>query len=103
MSELFLNEKPVRAMIVLRQSAEDMYSTKISQKIDTTYAHTVKIISRLEDKGLVRKEKQGRRKYISLTAEGERHAEKFQELLKTIDSEFSVPETEVSTRLEMQR
>ncbi len=101
MSELFLNEKPVRTLIVLRQSAEDMYCSKISKKIDTTYAHTIKILSRLEDRELIQTKKEGRRKYIRLTSTGETRAEKFQELLNTFEEDMMEKETEVNTKLEM--
>lgn len=101
MPNLFLNEKPVRALISLRQSSEDMYCSKISQKIDTTYAHTIKIISRLEEKELIHTEKEGRRKYIRLTSKGEVHAEKFRDLIDAFEEDLMAAESEVSKKLEL--
>lgn len=86
-TEFFLNEKPVRALIALLESPEEMYCSKISKEIDTTYAHTIKILSRLEEQDIIHTEKEGRRKYIRLTSQGEQHAEKFQELLDTFDGQ----------------
>lgn len=81
MDNIFINEKPVKTLITLRQKHEEMYCSKISREIDTTYAHTVRILSRLEEEDLIKTRKKGRKKFIKLTAEGEKYAEKFQELM----------------------
>lgn len=81
MEELFINEKPVKALITLRRNRE-MYCSKISREVDTTYAHTVRILSRLEEESLIETRKEGRKKFIKLTSEGEKYAEKFQQLLE---------------------
>lgn len=81
MRELFLKEKPVRALVIIRQHRDEIYGSIVSQEIDTTYAHTVKIISKLEDRGLVKSERKGRKKILELTDEGERYADVFINLL----------------------
>ncbi|MFB6174610.1 MAG: hypothetical protein ABEJ87_01380 [Candidatus Nanohalobium sp.] len=58
-----------------------MYCSKISKEVDTTYAHTVRIISRLEEEGLIQTRKKVRKKFIKLIEQGEKYAEKFQHLL----------------------
>lgn len=79
--KFFLKEKPVMALVTIERS-EDVYCRKVSKKIDTTYAHTVKIISRMEEMGLVRTEKQGRKKILELSPRGERYSELFRNILR---------------------
>jgi predicted transcriptional regulator len=52
-----------------------MYATVIAKNIDTTYAHTLRILSKLEKLGLIRFEKAGRIKLVRLTRVGEKSAE----------------------------
>ena len=85
MKEFFLKEKPVMALVTIRRNREDIYCSMISKKIDTTYAHTVKTISRLEDEGLVESRKDGRKKILELTSRGEELADMFVELLEEFD------------------
>lgn len=84
--EFFLNEKPVMALVTIRKNREDVYGSLISKKIDTTYAHTVKILSRMEELNLIRSEKEGRKKILKLTPKGEEYADQFIELLNSSQS-----------------
>jgi len=70
------------ALVTIRRNREDIYCSMISKKIDTTYAHTVKTVSRLEDEGLVESQKDGRKKILELTSEGEKYADIFIDLLE---------------------
>jgi DNA-binding MarR family transcriptional regulator len=85
--DLFLNEKPVMALVTIRRSRDEIYGSVISKKIDTTYAHTVKILSELEDQGIVETEKKGRKKILHLTEKGEKEADKFIELLNLLEED----------------
>ncbi len=78
--DFFLKEKPVMALITIRRERDEIYCSMISKSIDTTYAHTVKIISRMEDEGLVQSEKSGRKKILTLTDKGEEFADLFLDL-----------------------
>lgn len=82
--EFFLKDKPVKALMVVKESQET-YCSEISEKIDSTYAHTVKIISRMDELGLLETRKSGRKKMVSLSEEGERQAKLFKHLLKHYD------------------
>lgn len=85
MKEIFLNEKPVMTLVVIRRHRDDVYCSVVSKRIDTTYAHTVKIISKLEDKGLIKSEKKGRKKFLKLTDKGEEYADLFIDLLDLLE------------------
>ena len=73
MVAMFLKEKPVKALVeIVRADARNtsVYGSKISRKVDTTYAHTVKTLQKLEDQGFVESEKQGRKKLLTPTEKG---------------------------------
>ena len=72
---LFLLEKPVRSLLLLKKAREPMYATIIAKSIDATYAHTLRILSKLENLGLVRFEEAGRIKLVKLTRIGEKSAD----------------------------
>jgi len=82
---IFTNEKPVMALVHLKSRRTENYASEISSEIDTTYAHTVKILSRFEDCGLITSRKKGRKKMLKLTDSGEDLAEKAQEFVAELD------------------
>lgn len=57
------------------------YVSKISEEVDCTYSHTVKVIQELEKHGLVESNNHGRRKVLELTEEGRKIAKTTSELL----------------------
>lgn len=77
----FFNQKPVRALITIRRSMDEVYVSKVARKIDTTYAHCVKTIDQLEEEGYVRTEKRGRKKILELTEEGKEMADSLGEAM----------------------
>ena len=85
MKDFFLKDKPVMALVTIRRNREDIYCSMISKKIDTTYAHTVKTVARLEDEGLVKSQKEGRKKILELTPKGVKYADKFIDILDEMD------------------
>ena len=87
MKEFFLKEKPVMALVTIRRERNEAYCSKISKTIDTTYAHTVKTVSRMEEQGLVESEKVGRKKILKLTPKGEKFADQFLDLLQAFEEE----------------
>lgn len=80
----FLNEKPVKALVSIRRTREDIHVSVVARKIDTTHAHTVKIIRRLEEDGYITSRKMGRKKLLFLTEKGEQVADLFGEVLAEI-------------------
>ena len=81
--ELFIKEKPAKALVFIRrkQDTEDVFVSKVSRRIDTTYAHSCKTVEKLEEQGYIKTQKKGRKKLLKLTEEGERVAENLGELL----------------------
>jgi len=79
---IFLNEKPVMALVSISEASGDTYVNQVAKEIDTTYGHTVKIVKMLERKNLINKKKNGRRKNLETTESGEICADHFSSLLE---------------------
>ena len=82
--KLFLREKPTLIVEAIYEAPGEVIAYELQRTVDTTYAHAVKQLSRLEDHGLIRKQKSGRKKKIKLTEKGETVAEKLVELDNTL-------------------
>ncbi|MFB6100846.1 MAG: winged helix DNA-binding protein [Candidatus Nanohalobium sp.] len=79
--DIFLHKKPARLMVHLNNPARDNYTSQIAREIDCTYSHAVRITQKLEETGLVKSRKEGRKKILELTTPGEQVAEALSELL----------------------
>lgn len=80
----FLKEKPVKALIAISK-AEETYCSEVSKEIDSTYAHTVNIVSQMREFDLLETRKSGRKKLVKLNQEGRKQADIFVDLLKHYD------------------
>lgn len=66
---LFLQEKPTLALLTI-WSLRKTYASVITKQINSTFAHTTKILSKMADMGLVQFTSEGRIKYVELTEYG---------------------------------
>lgn len=100
---LFLQEKPTLALLTI-WSLRKTYASVITKQINSTFAHTTKILSKMDDMGLVQFTSEGRIKYVELTEYGvdvvtnlrdfittlgENLPEKYRELVATVEEEES--------------
>lgn len=70
LEELILREKPAQILLSLKTSKESIYATILSRETNCTYSHTIKILNTLERMGLVKFDKKGRIKKVTLTSDG---------------------------------
>ena len=84
LKEFFVNVKSAKILVTLSNPTTDNYASQISSNVDCTYSHTVRILQKFEDRGLVNSEKQGRRKMIELTEDGSEVAEKLGDLMHSL-------------------
>jgi predicted transcriptional regulator len=82
LEELFLRKKPVRLLLNIKIGNNPKYVSILAKETDCTYSHTVKLLEVLESLGIVDFEKQGRIKYVRLTAEGLELANDFESVLR---------------------
>ena len=86
-ADKFLQDKPCQAIIALKNRELNGY--ELSETIDSTYSHVIKLTNELDEQGLVKtvQSKNRQEKKRTLTSAGENIAEKLYELNKTIHKE----------------
>lgn len=82
--DLFLHGKPARVLVGIRRGHEEKYASVLSREADCTYSHTVKLLDRFQDQGLVEFRRDGRKKIVELTEAGDALAARLEELLTEI-------------------
>lgn len=82
LEDLFLRKKPARLLIYIKKENKP-YASTLAKRIDCTYAHTVKLLQKMQNLGLVNFNKDGRIKFVELTDNGSELADQFDTLLNT--------------------
>jgi len=70
MFNVFFREKPAMMLVNLKNAKNQMYASTLAKSIDCTYSHVVKILQKMELLGLIKFEKHGRLKFLTLTRKG---------------------------------
>ncbi|WP_406669913.1 MarR family transcriptional regulator [Methanolobus sp. ZRKC4] len=91
--QLFLQEKPVLALLAI-WSFQKTYASVITKEINSTFAHTTKILSKMEEHGLVRFSVDGRVKYVELTDHGYKVVDALKNLIIALEGESPDSEEE---------
>ncbi|MFB6174836.1 MAG: winged helix DNA-binding protein [Candidatus Nanohalobium sp.] len=86
LKEFFVNVKSAKILVSLSNPTTDNYASRISSDVDCTYSHTVRIIQKFEDRGLISSRKEGRKKMIELTSEGMEIAEDLGDLMRSLEA-----------------
>ncbi len=84
---LILQQKPARVLLTISREGET-YASVISRKIESTFAHTTKILTKLEELDLVKFEQDGsdnRVKRVVLTSRGDAAAALVEELSDVLE------------------
>jgi DNA-binding PadR family transcriptional regulator len=92
---LFLQEKPALALLTIG-ALEKTYASVITKEINSTFAHTTKILSKMEHYGLVKFSVEGRVKYVELTELGSDVVEALKKLIITFEGGLTQEETDSS-------
>lgn len=83
--ELFFKFKPVEMLVFLKRGMGPKYATQVSKGVDCTYSHTIKVLEKFRELGLVVFKKKGRVKIIELTPDGEEIAHDFEGLTRKFE------------------
>jgi DNA-binding MarR family transcriptional regulator len=86
--QLFLQEKPVLALLAI-WSFQKTYASVITKEINSTFAHTTKILSKMEEHDLVRFSVEGRVKYVELTEHGYKVVDALKNLIIALEGEMA--------------
>ncbi len=95
---LFLQEKPSLALLAIEHFGRT-YASVITKEINSTFAHTTKILCKMEEIGLVQFSVEGRIKYVELTEKGYDVIESLKTLIISLGGKIPerfLPEGEVS-------
>jgi len=84
--QLFLQEKPALALLAI-WSLQKTYASIITKEINSTFAHTTKILIKMEEHGLVNFSLEGRVKYVELTEHGYRVVDALKSLIIALEGE----------------
>lgn len=84
--QLFLQEKPTLALLAI-WSLQKTYASVITKEINSTFAHTTKILSKMEEHGLLQFTVEGRVKYVELTEHGYNVVDALKDLIMAIEGE----------------
>ncbi len=100
--KLFLQEKPTLALLFIGSMGKT-YASVISKEIDSTFAHTTRILAKMEQCGLIRFTFEGRIKFVELTEYGKEVETALKEFRDIISEEYSIEKAqkEESERKEM--
>lgn len=99
--EFFFNPKKAKAIVCIRRNQRrGLCVSDVSKKIDTTYAHTSKLVSAMHDKGLVKKKEKGRKKELHLTDKGEDYAAIISKILDMMQEHDDVELTQSQENVE---
>ncbi len=80
MVSFLLKDKQTKILFILKDSNHQLNVSEITQIANVTYVHTCNFIQYCERKDLVKTEKRGKKKYVSLTDKGVKVAEKLSEV-----------------------
>ena len=67
---VLFREKPAMMLVELKNAKSEIYASSLAKKIDCTYSHVVKILQEMETNRLIKFDKQGRLKLLTLSKKG---------------------------------
>jgi DNA-binding MarR family transcriptional regulator len=73
LERIFLREKPTQALLAVGDM-NPAYAAVVAKRIDSTFPHTSRILSQLEEQGLIKSRPEGRVRYLELTERGKKVA-----------------------------
>ena len=83
-SRIFLREKPIELLLCLvRGTIKEKYPSMLAKDSKCTYSHTVHLLQRMEKVELVKFEKKGRLKIVTMSKKGQEVADLLDSLAKT--------------------
>jgi len=84
MFQIFLRDKPVKIALSLKKTKKRRYASQIAKEADCTYSHTVRVLSEMEERGLIDFNKDGRLKLIELSPYGDEIVDTLDQLVKLL-------------------
>lgn len=86
MKSLFLKTKPCAILILLKDSSQNWYPSKLARSAMCSYVHVVNLLSTLRSLGVVSTEKKGKQNMYRLTEKGAQLASSLDDFSKKCDA-----------------
>lgn len=86
MKSQFLKIKPCTILLLLKDSQQQWYPSKLARSANCSYVHTVNLLSKLRRHGVVALERRGRQNFYRLTERGAHLASLLDDFSKKCDS-----------------
>ena len=97
LKQLFLKLKPCSIILLLKDSQQSWYPSKLARSAGMSYVHTVNLLSELRFYGMVTVEKKGKQNVFHLTEKGAYLALTLDDLVKkceTAEADLKAPKQE---------
>lgn len=85
MKKLFIKHKPCAILLLLKDSQQTWYPSKLARAAGTSYLHTVNLLSSLKKLSIVFLEKKGKQNQYKLTEKGAHIASDLDDFIKKCD------------------
>jgi|TARA_Y100000310_G_scaffold264194_1_gene274759 DNA-binding MarR family transcriptional regulator len=83
--DIFIRDKPVKMLILLLKSDyKECYAQDLAKEIDITYSYMITVLSELEKRKYVVREKKGAKQILTLTKTGRILAERLEVVFKLL-------------------
>ena len=102
MKTLFLKLKPATVLMLLKDSQQQWYPSKLARASNSSYVHTVNLLIELRNKGVVSIEKKGRQNFYKLTEKGAHLALSLDDFAKKCDA-FELEQKASSAKAEAEK
>ena len=89
MKTLFIKAKPSAVLLLLKDSQQSWYPSKLARDSGSSYVHTVNLLSQLRTLGIVTAERKGRQNIYRLTERGAQIASSLDDFSKKCDAAIS--------------
>jgi len=86
MKKLFLKQKPVALLLLLKDSTQQWYPSKLARTAGCSYVYAVKVLAQMQKQNVVQISKSGKNSVVSLSSYGAQLASSLDELCKKIDA-----------------
>lgn len=86
MKRLFLKQKPVALLLLLKDSTQQWYPSKLARSSGCSYVYAVKVLAQMQKQNVVQISKSGKNSVVSLSSYGVQLASSLDELCKKIDA-----------------
>jgi predicted transcriptional regulator len=85
MFTVFARPKPCKILTALKDTDTRWHLSKLAKSTDTTYVYVTRLVSKLEEEGILTVESKGKMRIVKLTEKGMKIANAIDELMSSFE------------------